>query len=172
MLTGFLSSCSSGEDPLAPAAPPAFAPQAMDALVRPTGDRAGLRHETPTSPKTRESSESPNTSQEPLLRGEIQLDPSLRSEMKGERILFLIARPTTGGPPVLVKRMTVQSFPVAFTLGPEDAMVPGESLRGPVIVIARLDADGAAGPRTPEDWEGKTPSPVTFGTSVTIRVRR
>ncbi len=57
-------------------------------------------------------------------------------------VLFVIARPEAGGPPLAVRRLPGGPFPMAFELGPGDAMIPGRPLAGSVRLTARLDADG------------------------------
>ena len=57
-------------------------------------------------------------------------------------VLFIIARPEAGGPPLAVRRLPGGPFPMPFELGPGDAMIPGRPLTGEVVLTARLDADG------------------------------
>jgi hypothetical protein len=54
-----------------------------------------------------------------------------------------MARPAgqAEGPPVAVKRMVVNAFPVRFSLGPADAMM-GQELPEALRIDARLDLDG------------------------------
>jgi hypothetical protein len=67
--------------------------------------------------------------------------------------LFLIARPAAGGMPVAVKRLPHPVFPVTFSLSPADSMTGGDFHKGDLAIIARLDADGSAGPKQPGDVE-------------------
>ena len=67
--------------------------------------------------------------------------------------LFIIARPAEGGIPLAVKRVASPVFPVTFFLSAADQMVPGPFHDGDITVIARLDADGSAGPAQPGDVE-------------------
>ena len=53
------------------------------------------------------------------------------------------------GPPLAVKRIPVPSFPVMFSLGPEDRMSAGVPFEGEVRLSARLKRDGTAGPPAP-----------------------
>ena len=57
-------------------------------------------------------------------------------------VLFVIARSQAGGPPLAVRRLPAGPFPVDFVLGPEDGMIAGQPLSGPVQLTARLDSDG------------------------------
>ena len=42
-------------------------------------------------------------------------------------------------------------------------MIPGVAFEGEVSLSAHLDADGAAGPASPGDLEGRTVRPVRVG---------
>jgi len=57
-------------------------------------------------------------------------------------VLFLIARSPQAGPPLAVKRLPAGPFPLAFEIGPEDAMMAGRPFEGPILLSARLDTDG------------------------------
>ena len=58
-------------------------------------------------------------------------------------MLFIIARPAgqKEGPPLAVKRMVVNRFPVRFSIGPADSMM-GQDLPEILRIDARLDLDG------------------------------
>ena len=64
-------------------------------------------------------------------------------------VLFVIARPqgATGGPPLAVLRIPSPEFPLAFTIGPENVMIPSMQFAGAISISARLDAAGNAKPR-------------------------
>jgi len=79
-----------------------------------------------------------------LISGTIELDASAKVALPA--IVFVIARGTGGGHPVLAKRLDVSSFPVTFTLGPEDSMM-GQKPPGHVSLEARVDLDGDASTR-------------------------
>ena len=57
-------------------------------------------------------------------------------------VLFVIARSQSGGPPLAVKRMSAGPFPLDFEIGPQDAMIAGRPFAGPILLSARIDADG------------------------------
>jgi hypothetical protein len=58
--------------------------------------------------------------------------------------LFVRAAGAVGGPPLAVQRIPSPSFPHEFVIGPQDAMIAGESFPERVTVEARLDGDGDA----------------------------
>jgi tetratricopeptide (TPR) repeat protein len=56
-------------------------------------------------------------------------------------VLFVALRPTGGGPPLAVRRLTDFSFPVELTLTENDSMM-GSALPESGLIFARLDQDG------------------------------
>ena len=61
-----------------------------------------------------------------------------------------------GGPPVAVQRIPSPRFPLEFSIGSDDPMDRTVPFTGPVLLTARLDADGDATTRTAGDLEGAT----------------
>lgn len=111
-----------------------------------------------------------------LLEGVISVDPKVISELKGKPVLFVIAHPanSASGPPLAVKRMDQPVFPVTYTLGPQNVMMPGTSFSGKVRISARLDQDGNPMTRAPGDFVGHyRKNPVEIGSkSVDIVIDR
>jgi cytochrome c-type biogenesis protein CcmH len=98
----------------------------------------------------------------PLVTGTVSLGPGVEGG-SSSGVLYVIAR-RGAGPPLAVKRIESPRFPVAYTLGPEDAMVPGRPVEGSLEIVARLSRGGAAGPAKPGDLEGRAArNPVTPG---------
>ena len=95
------------------------------------------------------------------IEGEIALAPGLEGSRPDQGVLFVIARPqgATGGPPLAVLRIPNPSFPLEFSIGPENVMIPTMQFAGPISLSARLDADGNAMTRGPGDIS----SPVVDG---------
>lgn len=83
----------------------------------------------------------------PSVTVTLDLDPSARGK---NGVLFVMARNPMGGPPVAVKRLQVAQFPVTFTLGQADSMM-GQPFPANFRLEARLDADGNAMTKTPND---------------------
>jgi hypothetical protein len=98
------------------------------------------------------------------IRGTVRLAPG-SEEGAGEGVLFVIARSPEGGPPLAVKRIQGPSFPLEFELGPGDRMVEARPFAGPLLLYARLDADGNATSRDPGDRQGAAPGLVNPGDS-------
>lgn len=95
-----------------------------------------------------------------MLSGVLELDPKVKDKVKAGDVIFLVARKAdpNGAPgmPLAVKKLTVQSFPLPFSLDSRDAMIAGTELRGSVVVTARVDKDGDAITKTPGDVTGTT----------------
>jgi hypothetical protein len=103
------------------------------------------------------------TDKESLVSGVIVLDHSSAHRFTGHVIVFVIARSGSGkGHPVLARRLDVASFPVAFSLGPQDSMM-GQALPGAVSLEARIDFDGDALTREPNARSARIDS-VAIGT--------
>jgi cytochrome c-type biogenesis protein CcmH len=73
-------------------------------------------------------------------------------------ILFLFVRPAgaTGGPPLAVQRIPSPAFPLAFSIGPGDAMVASGPFPERVTIEARLDGDGNAMTEEPGDLSARS----------------
>ena len=90
------------------------------------------------------------------IAGTVTIDPSLVSKMAPTDILFVIVRRPSGPPrPIAALRIEQPKFPQPFEVTNADVMVQGSELRGMVVVLARLDKDGSAGPAQPGDIEGE-----------------
>jgi cytochrome c-type biogenesis protein CcmH len=96
----------------------------------------------------------------------LELDPAARVR---SGVLYVMARPPAGGPPVAVKRMQVSTFPVTFDFGAADSMM-GQPLPDRFLLEARLDSDGDAATRSPND-PSATQQNVAPGASVRLALR-
>jgi len=99
------------------------------------------------------------------IEGRVELSSELASAAPAGAILFVIARPqgTTGGPPLAVLRIAAPTFPYAFSIGPGNVMIPSMRFEGEISISARLDADGNAMTRGPEDISSPTLSSLAPG---------
>ena len=94
--------------------------------------------------------------QQHVLAGHVQLAPEVTNQLSPRHVLFVIVRRPQGPPrPIAVKRIDAPRFPVEFEITNADVMTQGSELRGMVEVVARLDADGQAGPPQAGDLEGR-----------------
>jgi hypothetical protein len=93
------------------------------------------------------------SSQEPI-RGTVSLAAELADRAPTGAVLFLMARPGGGGPPLAVQRIPSPQFPLEFAIGPADWMAEAVPFMGPLRLTARLDADGNATTRAAGDLQG------------------
>jgi len=84
------------------------------------------------------------------------------------RVLFIIAKSPAGGPPVAVKRLETPTFPLTFALTPANNMVGSDFYEGDLTLTVRLDKDGVAGPKQPEDVETVTAVPAASDRRVAV----
>ncbi len=104
-------------------------------------------------PSRAEAGGAPAPSGGGAITGAITLAPELAMARPDGAVLFVIARPegVSGGPPLAVLRIPNPDFPLEFSIGPENVMIPSMQFRGAISLSARLDADGNAMTRTPGD---------------------
>ncbi len=91
------------------------------------------------------------------LEGIVRLAPELADRVPPDAVLFLVARRGDGGPPLAVVRVPRPSFPLEFSIGPEDRMIEAMPFAGPLTLSARVDQDGNATTRSPGDLNGVAP---------------
>lgn len=96
----------------------------------------------------------------------LQIDPAASAK---SGIVFVVARPLSGGPPVAVKRMQVGTFPVTFELTSADSMM-GQPLPDKFRLEARLDSDGNATTKPPTDPSANL-AEVVSGAAVTLALK-
>jgi cytochrome c-type biogenesis protein CcmH len=97
------------------------------------------------------------------IEGTIVVAPELAERVPAGATLFVIVRRGSGGPPTAVKRIEAPTFPLAFSIGPENRMIQTLPFEGPLQLTARLDTDGDAGTRLPGDLSGRLAGPVDPG---------
>ena len=96
-----------------------------------------------------------------VLAGVIKLDGKIKDKVAAGDVIFVVARKyeegaTGAGTPLAVQKITVDKFPLKFSLDSRDAMLAGTSLSGKVVVTARVDKDGDAITKNPGDVTGQT----------------
>jgi cytochrome c-type biogenesis protein CcmH len=123
---------------------------------------AGMIAEARKRLEAKPAATSPATGAVRRLTGTVSVAQALRAEVTSTSALFVIARKGEG-PPLAVKRIPRPSFPVTFSLGPEDRMSAGVPFEGEVRLSVRLKRDGTAGPPVPGDLSGDVKAPVKIG---------
>lgn len=99
------------------------------------------------------------------IQGRIEIAPALTGARPANGVLFVIARPqgARGGPPLAVLRIPSPSFPLEFSIGPDDVMIPSMQFEGAISLSARLDADGNAMTKGAEDLSSPVEEPLAPG---------
>jgi cytochrome c-type biogenesis protein CcmH len=86
----------------------------------------------------------------PTLQGHVRVDPRWRKRISAGSVLFVYARAADErGPPLAVWRTRADTWPVRFSLGDADAMMPGRRLSDfhRVVLEARVSRSGNALPQ-------------------------
>jgi hypothetical protein len=97
------------------------------------------------------------------IEGTLELAPDLVGRIPPRAVLYLIARTAQGGPPIAVVRITDPSFPMRFSIGPDNRMDQSMPFAGDIRISARVDTDGNAMTRSPGDLQGATEAPNAPG---------
>ena len=109
------------------------------------------------------------TAEPGAITGTLSLAPDLAGRVPEGGTLFIIARRGAGGgPPLAVRRIPSPRFPLEFSIGPENVMIPGVVFEGDILLSARVDGDGNAMTRNPGDLQGSLDEPVAPGSRVSI----
>ncbi len=92
----------------------------------------------------------------PTISGSIEMDPALEGQVPPGAVIYVMARPAgvPAGSPLAVVRLAANRFPLSFEIGSRDSMTGG-ALPEAVLLEARLDDDGDAATRTPNDPKAK-----------------
>ena len=109
----------------------------------------------------------------PVLTIRVELDPAIIDRVSPDATLFLFARDAgQAGPPLAVRRMRQQNFPVETTLSNDNAMVAGRTLESArqLEVVARLTSSGSAIESAGDLYGKATPQMDGRGADVTIRI--
>ena len=96
-----------------------------------------------------------------VLAGVIKADGKVKDKIAAGDVIFVVARryeegATGPGTPLAVQKLTVDKFPIKFSLDSRDAMLAGTSLSGKVVVTVRVDKDGDAITKNPGDVTGQS----------------
>lgn len=108
---------------------------------------------------------------EGTIRGALKIADALKAKAAPGATIFLVARMAMDGAPgpvVAVQRYTVGAWPQPFELTQDNVMLAGMSLKGKVVLTARVDQDGDAMTKQPGDIEGATPAITVPAQSVDL----
>ena len=123
-----------------------------------SGDADTLRGVMPPEPPAAAAGGAP-------LSGTVRIAPELAERVPSGAVLFLIARTGPAGPPTAVRRIAEPSFPLDFTIGPDDRMLAAMPFEGPFQLVARVDADRDAVTKNPGDLQGEADGSFEPGAS-------
>jgi hypothetical protein len=98
-----------------------------------------------------------------VIEGTLELAPDLVGRVPPGAVLFVVARTAQAGPPLAVVRVTDPSFPLRFSIGPDDRMIQSMPFAGDILLSARVDADGDAMTRSAGDLRGASDVPSAPG---------
>jgi len=97
------------------------------------------------------------------IEGTLELAPDLVGRVPPGAVLYVVARTAQGGPPLAVLRVADPSFPMRFSIGPDDRMNQSMPFAGELLITVRVDADGNAMTRNPGDLQGVSETPNVPG---------
>ena len=132
--------------------------------VEPISSEEAASISLPPEPLASSQQTDPNALAATRLSGAVEVAPELAGEVPENATLFLLVRVAgrVGGAPLAVQQIRSPSFPLAFVITENDAMIEGTPLIGEMSVTARVDQDGDAFTTTAGDLVGQT-SPVVAG---------
>lgn len=102
-----------------------------------------------------------------VVSGVAVLSDAAKKRVQPGQVVFVMVK-SKNGETMAVKRLVADAWPLSFEVGPEDSM-QGQPLDGELTLIVRVDADGLAGPATPDDVEAKVAA-VHLGEAVQITI--
>jgi hypothetical protein len=144
-----------------PGPPPGAGPEGVAIET----DRGPTRGALP--PTRTEGSETPVTASASSGAAPIEGRIELSGDAPAGGVLFVIARRqgAQGGPPLAVLRIGDPSFPLDFSIGPDNVMIPSMRFEGAISLSARLDEDGSAMTRGAGDLSSAVEEPLSPGTT-------
>jgi cytochrome c-type biogenesis protein CcmH len=118
-----------------------------------------------TEAATKKPPPAPEQAAAAAIQGVIDIDSKSKGSTDPQSVLFIIAKTTSGaGPPLAVKKIPGPKFPLTYSVGPEDVMMPGSVFSGKLFISARLDKDGNIATKQPGDFAGEyKKNPVDAG---------
>jgi len=97
------------------------------------------------------------------VSGTITIASPLRARVpKQDCVMFIVAK-NMGGVPLAVKRIVNPSFPVPYSLGGEDLVVPGSHPSEALRIEVEMNDHGNVGHPRRGDLSGAYPDPVYSG---------
>ena len=126
---------------------PARAAETWERLLALLDPSASVELRKQIAAARREAGLDPVAAASATIEAQVSLDPTLARNVQPGAVLYVFARKADGaGPPVAVKRLVPDRFPVTVQLGDEDSPMPTQKLseQEQVLVTARLSQSGDA----------------------------
>ncbi len=119
---------------------------ARAALSSPASPEAGADSASVEDAAGATASTPNDASSGPQVRVTVELDDSLRGQLRDDSVLFVFARSSNGGPPLAIRRLAGSTFPVELTLSQADRMLEGVQIEtgASVSIGARVSHSGQA----------------------------
>jgi hypothetical protein len=141
--SGVLMGCSKKQDDKPAGLPPLTGAAAPALPASPALPAAALPAPAPAAPAPEEALAPTG----PPIEGLLELPAARKKDVAPADLVFLSARavsdtPGVRGSLVAVKRFPATKFPIPFSLGPQDMMIPGGAFSGELTITARIDKDG------------------------------
>jgi hypothetical protein len=116
-----------------------------------------------------------DTREEPVIRGRVTIDDSLRDDLDGAATVFIIARASAGSPaPLAVLKTTVQDLPYDFEMNDSNAMIKSMPLSAvdSIVLSAKISPTGEALNTLPELAAASAPINMGHAGVVEIGISR
>jgi hypothetical protein len=134
---------------------------AMYAWNKDRPKEANMFSGTPQAPVANNSTGAkPPSDTSKSIAGTVTVDARLAAQVNTKGVLYIIVRNAgmpTKGPPLAVRKFLQPSFPLAYSVGSANVMMKGLPFSGPFDVYVRLDRDGNAMTKDPDDLVTSTP---------------
>jgi len=134
-----------------------------DPHAAPSGARPAAAAGQPAAAPTRAQSAASAGATAAAIEGTLELAPELVGRVPPGATLFVIARTAAAGPPLAVVRIANPSFPLRFSIGPDDRMIQSMPFEGEIQISVRVDGDGNVMTRNPGDLQGGSGIPNAPG---------
>lgn len=161
-----VGACNKSDATPAAAVPP---PPALPTAAQPASQPAMAASQPAAAASQPAAAASQPAAQGAPFSGEVRLADGVGADLiKPTDVLFLMARECMGdctkpGRLVAVQRLEKLKLPVPYTMGPEHVMMAGTPFTGPFLVQARVDRDGDAMTKGPDDLYAEVTTGVTPG---------
>ncbi|TBR17334.1 hypothetical protein EPO15_17115 [bacterium] len=97
------------------------------------------------------------------LSGTVLVSNRFQKRLETPNMVMFVTAANTGGVPVAVKKFVNPTFPLDWTMAPEDMILPGRDWDGTLDVRVTVNSHGKVGEVRPGDLLGEHRHPVHSG---------